>query len=132
MTVHVRQLWGTAITVDLRQECSDDDVNAVFDWFELVDAVFSTWRDDSQINRFQRGELSLAQCAPELNEVLTLSDEVTAETRGAFDIRVGADPRVSPRPGFAPLDPGSFVGWWEIEPDPEGRQTEDAENVAPP
>ena len=30
--------------------------------------------------------------------------------------------------GFAPLDPGSFVGWWEIELDPVGRPTADAEN----
>ena len=115
MTVHVRQLWGTAITIDVRQPCSHDAVEHVFSWFEVVDAVFSTWRDDSQINCFQRGELSLEQCAPALREVLELSDLVTAETRGAFDIRVGADPRVYRRPGLAPLDPSGIVKGWALD-----------------
>ena len=115
MSTHVRHLWGTAISFDVREPCSPDAVDEVFEWCERVDAVFSTWRDESEVNRLQRGELRLEDCSADLRTVLDLSDDVVAETRGAFDIRVGADPRVAPRPGLAPLDPSGIVKGWALQ-----------------
>ena len=115
MSTHVRQLWGTAISLDVRQPCPPEVVDEVFEWFERVDGVFSTWREDSEVSRLHRGELRVEACSADLRTVMQLCDEVTEETRGAFDIRVGADPRVAARPGLAPLDPSGIVKGWALE-----------------
>lgn len=58
---------------------------------EEVDASMSTWRDDSELSRFN----SLADqsewfgISPELHEVLAASMEVSRFSGGAFDITVG-------------------------------------------
>lgn len=130
MTLHVLHTWGTAITIDVRQHCSLELVEGVDRWFEWVDEVFSTWRADSQINRYERGELTLQNCSPELREVLALSDAVTVETRGAFDIRVAADPRVQQRPGFAPLDPSGIVNGWALARAAAWLRDQDVDRVA--
>ena len=84
-------------------------------WFDRVDALFSTWRDDSEISRLGRGEIKRRRTSPEVREVLAACDELTEETRGAFDVTFAADPECRLRPGFAPIDPSGFVKGWAIE-----------------
>ncbi len=52
-----------------------------------VDATFSTYRGDSDISRLDRGELSLAECRPEVSEVLTQCLRLNRPTGGAFSVR---------------------------------------------
>ena len=58
----VEQIMGMPIVVDVR----DDEHGAagildeLFDWFTWVDATFSTFKDDSEIGRLNRGTLALA------------------------------------------------------------------------
>ncbi len=61
------------------------------------------------------GEIKRQRTSPEVREVLDACDALTEETCGAFDIAFAADPRVSPRPGFGPIDPSGFVKGWAIE-----------------
>jgi len=114
-THHVEQIWGTAIGLDVRDPITPATVEAVFDWFRRVDDLFSTWRDDTEISRLGRGELRLADASPEVRTVLALCDRITEESRGAFDITVGADPRVEPREGFGPIDPSGLVKGWALD-----------------
>lgn len=74
-----------------------------------VDEVFSTWRPDSQVSRLGRGELALADCAPEVAEVLALADDARAASDGAFDVWLpdGA--------GGRRLDPSGVVKGWAVE-----------------
>ena len=66
----VRHIMGIPIGIDIRDP-DGVDVEPAFDWLRDVDAVFSTYRDDSDISRLDRGELTVAECRPEVDEVLT-------------------------------------------------------------
>jgi thiamine biosynthesis lipoprotein len=69
-----------------------------------VDRVFSTYRGDSFVSRLGRGELDVAECPPEVGEVLALGERARVESRGAFDVR---------RAGR--LDPSGVVKGWAVE-----------------
>lgn len=114
-TCRVEHIWGTAIGVDVDAATDDEILDRVFGWFRRVDDLFSTWRDDTEISRLGWGFLELRDASPEVHAVLELCDRITEESRGAFDIRVGADPCVEPRPGLCPLDPSGLVKGWALE-----------------
>jgi hypothetical protein len=59
----------------------------VYTWFERIDDLFSTWRDDTEICRLARGELALHDASDEVRTVLNLCEEIRRDTAGAFDIR---------------------------------------------
>ena len=64
-------------------------------WFQRVDNLFSTWRPDSEISRLARGgaEVARGECRGS-RRCSSCATGCSAESCGAFDIRVGADPRV--------------------------------------
>ena len=53
----------------------------VMDALREADAVFSTYRDDSFVSRLDRGEIDLADCPPEVAEVLALGEAARAAVR---------------------------------------------------
>jgi len=108
-------MWGTVITVDVRDPIDQRVVDGVFAWFRRVDDLFSTWRADTEISRIGRGELSLERASAEVREVLARCERMRRETGGAFDVTVGERAEVAPRPGLAPLDPSGFVKGWALE-----------------
>ncbi|MFI9820239.1 FAD:protein FMN transferase [Streptomyces sp. NPDC052013] len=69
-----------------------------------VDEVFSTYREDSQVSRLARGELTVGECDPEVAEVLELADEAERVSDGWFS------PRYRGR-----LDPTGIVKGWAVE-----------------
>jgi FAD:protein FMN transferase len=73
-------------------------------WLHWVDATFSPYRDDSDVSRFGRGSLTLAECAPELAEVLAACADVSALSGGYFTVRPGGR-----------FDPSGYVKGWAIE-----------------
>ena len=98
---------GLPILLDLRDdEVADGVVDAMFDWLRWVDATFSTFKDDSEINRINRGELRLVDAHPDVQQVLQRCDELRAETRGYFDMHAAS--------AFA-ADPSGFVKGWSID-----------------
>jgi thiamine biosynthesis lipoprotein len=113
--VFVEHMWGTAITIDVREPCALSAISETYDWFRQVDDTFSTWRVDSEISRYATGELKLSDCSAELTVVLELCDELRARSRGAFDEMVGSDPRVAPREGLGPIDPSGVVKGWALD-----------------
>ncbi|MFI7404352.1 FAD:protein FMN transferase [Streptomyces sp. NPDC049541] len=69
-----------------------------------VNEVFSTYREDSQVSRLTRGELTVEQCAPEVAEVLALGAEAERRSDGWFSLRYEGR-----------LDPTGIVKGWAAE-----------------
>ncbi len=96
---------GTVFTVDLRLPGLDEAaVEEAVQWLHEVDATFSTYRVDSQINRLARGELALSSCAPEVVAVLQRCAELEQETGGFFSARPAGT-----------LDPSGYVKGWATQ-----------------
>jgi thiamine biosynthesis lipoprotein len=99
---------GTAISLDLRDRAvSPAAVDAMFDHLRDVDARFSTYRQDSEISRLGRGEMSLDSCSPDVSEVLERCEALRELSRGYFDIRAHRSD--------GGLDPSGFVKGWAAE-----------------
>jgi thiamine biosynthesis lipoprotein ApbE len=106
---HVEQVMGMPISVALRGRHAADDRahvarTAALAVLREADRVFSTYRADSVISRLDRGELALADCPPEVGEVLALGERARRDSDGAFDVRRGGR-----------LDPSGVVKGWAAE-----------------
>ncbi len=99
-----RILMGMPITVEIVGAHDAKTMDAVFDFFNQVDARFSTYKDSSEINAFNRGEILPANLSAEMKEVLQLSAITRDQSRGYFEIRK-AD---------GTLDPSGIVKGWAI------------------
>jgi thiamine biosynthesis lipoprotein len=106
-TLRVEHVMGMPIVVDLRDDLGEDPVEELFEWLRLVDAVFSTYKADSDISRLNRGEIDLDAAHPDVREVLARCDELRLETGGYFDVRAA-----SPASG---VDPSGLVKGWSVE-----------------
>ncbi|TMK73668.1 MAG: FAD:protein FMN transferase [Actinobacteria bacterium] len=96
---------GMPIVVDVRdEEVEEDTLEAVFDWLRWVDATFSTYREDSEISRLDRGELAVADAHDDVRRVLDRCEELREETRGSFDARATGR-----------LDPSGLVKGWAVD-----------------
>jgi thiamine biosynthesis lipoprotein len=74
-----------------------------------ADRVFSTYRPDSFVSRLGRGEVGVADCPPEVAEVLALAERARTESAGAFDVRrPGPDGRWL-------LDTDGVVKGWAVQ-----------------
>jgi thiamine biosynthesis lipoprotein len=99
---------GTAISLDVRDaSVSAAALEQAFDYLRGVDLRFSTYKPDSEVSRLIRGEITEADCSPDLNEVLALCEQVRGTTEGYFDIRAH-------RPDGRP-DPTGLVKGWSLE-----------------
>jgi thiamine biosynthesis lipoprotein len=102
----VEQIMGMPILVDIRDECSDETLDELFDWFREVDARFSTYKDDSEISRLNRGELTVRECHADVRLVLARCDELREETGGFFDARYAS---------LTTVDPSGLVKGWSVD-----------------
>lgn len=112
----VEHIWGTVVSLDVMEdEVAPEAVDDVFAWFDRVDALFSTWRADSEIVGIARGTLALGDASPEVRTVLDLCRTLAAATDGAFDVAAtGLLPPPHP-PGWCPLDPSAMVKGWALD-----------------
>src|SRR5580693_4270945 len=87
---HAEHVMGTVVSFDV-PGCAGEPrgpgqmggpLSQAVRWLHWVDATFSPYRDDSDVSRFGRGSLALADCAPELAEVLAACAEVSALSGG--------------------------------------------------
>lgn len=95
---------GTVVSFDIRDTDSRAGLDAAVEWLHRVDRLFSTYRPDTQISRLGRGELRLAGCDPEVDEVLALCEHYRTLSDGYFS--VVQDGR---------LDPSAVVKGWAVE-----------------
>ncbi len=87
-TVRVEHVMGTVFSLIVRDAAPRAAaVDAAMKWLHDVDARFSTYREDSEIRRLDRGELLIADASADVREVLERCMELHVETRGFFDVR---------------------------------------------
>jgi thiamine biosynthesis lipoprotein len=102
----VEHVMGMPIVLDLRDGGGDHAADEVFAWLGWVDATFSTYKEDSEVSRLNRGELALADAHPDVRAVLARCEILRVATGGYFDVRA-ASPRA--------LDPSGLVKGWAVD-----------------
>jgi FAD:protein FMN transferase len=80
--------------------------DATFAELARLEAMFSTFRDTSEISRINRGELHVLDASAEVVDVLDACTWLEHESGGAFRAR---------RPGDGRLDPAGLVKGWATE-----------------
>ena len=110
----VGQVMNLPVSLAVRGRHTTDDQAraawaAVMATLREVDAVFSTWRPDSQVARLGRGELTVDDCPPEVAEVLALGEAAERQSGGAFRVRRAGGG------GEVVLDPTGVVKGWATE-----------------
>lgn len=100
---HAEHVMGTVFSFDIPAAAAPV-LPEVVSWLHWVDATFSTYRADSDVSRFGRGEVTLAQCAPELAEVIGECAVISELSDGYFTDRPGGR-----------FDPSGLVKGWAIE-----------------
>jgi FAD:protein FMN transferase len=98
----VRDIMGMPVAIEVRGPGAVD-VERAFAWLREVDALFSTYREDSEISRLGRGEIALADCRPEVDEVLSACAALERATEGYFSVRAAGR-----------LDPSGYVKGWAV------------------
>ena len=105
---HVEHVMGTAVSIDLADDLPapalTEMIAGVCAWLHEVDARFSTYREDSEVNRFQRRELALGDLSADMRHVLDACADLWRETEGYFDAYAAG-----------PLDPSGYVKGWSVE-----------------
>jgi thiamine biosynthesis lipoprotein len=106
----VEQVMGLPVSIhvrgDVRSEAVETAVGQVWTMLRKVDAVFSTWRPDSELLRLRRGELDAAAAHPWHSEVSELCAEAGVRTHGLFSATA---------PGTGEYDPTGLVKGWAVE-----------------
>jgi thiamine biosynthesis lipoprotein len=102
----VEHIMGMPIVADIRDDIGDHELDRVFDWLRFVDDTFSTYRDDSEVSRLNRGELVLEDAHPDVKEVLQRCEKLRLETNGYFDARARQS---------GELDPSGLVKGWSVD-----------------
>ncbi|MFG3204487.1 FAD:protein FMN transferase [Streptomyces sp. NPDC048192] len=104
---HAEEVMGTVFSFDVRGGEGGAVRQALAEavaGLHRADAVFSTYREDSEVSRLVRGELTVADCSPEVAEVLELADEAERVSEGWFSPRYRGS-----------LDPTGIVKGWAAE-----------------
>lgn len=81
-----RLQMGMKTVVEIAGPCRKEDLDAVFDYFDYVDQVFSPFKKDSEVSRFARGEIKPSEVSSELGEVLKLAEQTKRQSNGYFDV----------------------------------------------
>ncbi|MEO6886371.1 MAG: FAD:protein FMN transferase [Jatrophihabitantaceae bacterium] len=102
---HIEHCMGTVFSFDIRSPGVDHaDLKTVLDWLHWADQTFSTYQPNSQINRLNRDDVSVLDCAPEVREILKRCAELEDETDGYFSTQASGC-----------LDPSGLVKGWAIQ-----------------
>ncbi|MFK3981940.1 FAD:protein FMN transferase [Micromonospora sp. NPDC050397] len=99
---------GTAISLDLADDLPgarlDELAEQVFGWLREVDRRFSTFMSDSEVSRFDRGELLLSQASADLRATLERCADLWGDTDGFFDAYATGR-----------FDPSGYVKGWSAQ-----------------
>jgi thiamine biosynthesis lipoprotein len=110
----VEQIMGLPFSIHIRGPAAPaastaELVREVFADLRHADALFSTYRPESQISRINAGTLDLADADPLVHEVHLLAEFAASRTDGLFSILLpDAD-------GAVRLDPSGIVKGWAAQ-----------------
>ena len=106
---HVEHVMGMAVSIHVRDDVEPRVLEPALAHLHDVDARFSTYRPDSEVNRLARGALSVRECSPDMRVVLDLAEALRLRTGGYFDV-------VRPCAAGSPmLDPSGVVKGWAVD-----------------
>lgn len=112
VTRHEEEVMGTVVTIDLWGDPSyltgtrrTSLVRSACGALHEVDAVFSTWLEDSPMSRIRRGELAVDAAPVSVGTVLGRCEEARVLSRGWFD------PWAMP----GGVDPTGYVKGWAAQ-----------------
>lgn len=98
-------IMGMPITIEIVDK--NANVNSLtlgFDYFKYVDDKFSTYKNNSEIMKINRGEIREENYSNDMKEVFKLSEKTKKETNNYFDIK---------KPDGS-YDPSGLVKGWAI------------------
>jgi FAD:protein FMN transferase len=98
---------GTAIGIDVHDAVPEAAVDEAFERLAAIEARFSTYRPDSEVSRYGRGEIDDDAISAELRRVLQMCEAVREASGGAFDVR-------RHRPD-GHVDPSGLVKGWAVD-----------------
>ena len=105
-----RELMGTVATITMREidaARAHDAAAAAFERLHAIDRRFSPYKEESEISRISRGELTVPDAHPEVTTVLEACEALRVESGGRFSAwGFRADGR---------LDPSGYVKGWAID-----------------
>jgi thiamine biosynthesis lipoprotein len=82
-----REIMGMPIVVDIADtHATNDDIEEIFKYFTYVDNTFSTYKEDSEISRFNAGKLKKEDLSDDVKKVFELCEETKQLTNGYFNI----------------------------------------------
>jgi thiamine biosynthesis lipoprotein len=84
-TYSVRVVPGTNVDPSRRRALQQ----AVVDTLESVDASMSSWRSDSELERFNHSGVEPFAASPSLLQVVAAATDISERSGGAFDVTVG-------------------------------------------
>ncbi len=97
-------LMGMPITIEIVDPSAmKENLEKVFDYFISIDNRFSTYKENSEISKINRGEMKENEYSEAMQEVLRLSEETRQHTNGYFNIVHNGD-----------IDPSGLVKGWAI------------------
>lgn len=100
----VEQIMGMPITVDI-PFCDDEKVfKKVFGRFSEIDSRFSPYKNDSDLSKFQRGEIETKNLSTEFKNVMVACEKAEKETNGYFSAYFAKK-----------YDPSGYVKGWAID-----------------
>lgn len=99
-----RASMGMPIEIEIIGDNVSDALETAFAYFVAVDNRFSTYKNDSEISRINRGEINESEMSAEMREVFVLAEKTKEETNGYFNIN---------RPDGI-IDPSGVVKGWAI------------------
>jgi FAD:protein FMN transferase len=103
--VHGEHVMGTVVTFDIRGDGPPEDaVGAAVASLHDVDAEFSTYRRDSAVCRFDRGELVRGSASDNLRWIIDRCERLRDQTNGFFDAYANG-----------PFDPSALVKGWAVQ-----------------
>jgi len=95
---------GMPITIEvIETRVSDPVFDEVYAYFQYVDGKFSTYKEDSEISKINRNELSIHEASEDMRAVFALSEQTTQATEGFFNISHESQ-----------YDPSGLVKGWSI------------------
>jgi thiamine biosynthesis lipoprotein len=102
-SVFTEEVMGTVVSLDVRGgEPARAVIDDCFAWLQRVDATFSPYRPDTEVCRYDRGEVD--DPSPDLRWVLDRCDALARATGGAFDAYATGR-----------LDPSALVKGWAVQ-----------------
>jgi thiamine biosynthesis lipoprotein len=98
-------LMGMPITVEITDSLArQKDIEDVFNYFQYIDATFSTYKKDSEISKINRKEITEKNYSKDMQLIFQLAEKTKQQTQGYFDI--------VQQNGL--LDPSGVVKGWAI------------------